>query len=203
MVWQLTVDGRRFQCQHSSNYSSHWLSHCLQVIASPKIHDLIDKNSTLFIIYSNKYKECKIICLTVSLSILMRVSHCASVVDCHWLCVGRHLSCISYRLSCIGVVCWCHVFHHLSLVISCWPSAVAGCHRIIPYCRWSSLVGRRPSLLSAIVGARPSPILAGVVGAIPSIGPPGKKKKVGVRCSPFWKLTVPNSNIMCCAMPYK
>lgn len=130
-------------------------------MASPKIHDLIDKNSTLFIIYSNKYKECKTICLTVSLSILTRVSRCASVVDCRWLCVGRHLSCIGYRLSCVGVVRWCHVFHRLSLIVGCWPSAVAGRHRVIPYCRRSSLVGRRPSLLSAVVGARPGPILAG------------------------------------------
>ena len=130
-------------------------------MTSPKIYNLLDKNSTLFIIYSNKYKECKTICLTVSLSILTRVSHCASVVNCHWLCIGHHLSCIGYRLSCIGVVRWCHVFHCLSLVVGCWPSAVAGCHCVIPYCHRLSLVGCHPSLPLAVVGARPSPILAG------------------------------------------
>ena len=130
-------------------------------MASPKIYNLLDKNSTLFIIYSNKYKECKTICLTVSLLILTRVSHCASVVNCHWLCIGHHLSCISYHLSCVGVMRWYHMFHCLSLVVGCWPSAVAGHHHVIPYCHRLLLVGHRPSLPSAVVGARPGPILAG------------------------------------------
>jgi len=43
------------ECQHKLLIQHH-MAPC---------HDFVDKNSTLFIIYSNKYKRCKTVCLTV------------------------------------------------------------------------------------------------------------------------------------------